>query len=241
MRNKALLRLILAALSLTSVAASAARKGEVVLSRDGRMISVTNGTHAVTRVAPSDAGLVTIFDNIGKTYPKGTYWCCEGYSIIGPNASARLPEYRLAVAFTPSANHIVTKLEVAIAHFIGKNQLVLSLSNDAGGLPGMAIKTWLMTGLPVFGSCCTVDTKGDAAGIAVTAGTQYWIVVSVSGDNSDTIAEWNVEDVDQVDTYAVPVAYYCSADKNGSCGNNDAWTLDTSTSTQGPAFAVMGR
>ena len=64
---------------------------------------------------------------------------------------------------------------------------------------------------------------------------------SHDGDNSDTIAEWNVEDVDQVDTYAVPVAYYCSADKNGSCGNNDAWTLDTSTSNQGPAFAVMGR
>jgi hypothetical protein len=236
------LTLTLAALILTSVNAFAAAKGEVVLSKDGRMISRTNGTHAVTRVASSDSGLVTIFDNIGKAYPKGTYWCCEGYSITGPNASPLLPEYWLAVAFTPSANHTVTKMEVAIGHFRGKNELVLSLYNDVSGLPGTAMKTWQMTGLPVFGSCCTVETKGDAAGIPVTAGTQYWVVVSTVGDNSDTFADWNVEDIDQVDTYTVPVAYYCSNDQGGgNCGNNDAWTLDTSSGNQGPAFAVLGR
>jgi hypothetical protein len=233
--------LTLVVLVVTSLSAFAARKGEVVMSKDGRMMSVTNGVQSVQRVAPSDAGLVTIFDNIGKAYPKGTYWCCEGYSITGPDASGRLPETWLAVAFTPSDNHLVTRVEAAISHFTGTNELVLSLNNDASGLPGTAIRTWNMTDLPAFGSCCVVATKEDAAGIPVTAGTQYWIVVSTKGKSSNTFADWNVEDIDQVDQYTVPVAYYCSDDQGGNCGNNDAWTLDTSNGTQGPAFAVLGK
>ena len=155
--------LTLATLALTSLTAFAAPKGDVVISKDGRMISVTNGVHSVTRVAPSDAGLVTIFDNIGKAYPKGTYWCCQGYGITGPDASGRSPEFWLAVAFTPSDNYMVTRVEVAISHFAGSNELVLSLNNDASGLPGTAIRTWNMTDMPLFGSCCTIQTKDDAA------------------------------------------------------------------------------
>jgi hypothetical protein len=235
------LTLTLAVLTVTSVTAFAAHKGEVVLSKDGRRISITNGTHVSTRVAPSRAGLVTIFDNLGKAYPKGTYWCCEGASITGPNASPLLPEYWLAVAFTPTADHTVTQLEVAIGLLRGKDELFISLYNDVGGLPGTAIKTWLKTGLPTFGTCCTIVTKTDPYGIPVSAGTQYWIVVGTKGANADTFADWNVEDIDQSDAYTVPTAYYCSADKAGNCGNNDAWSLDTGGSNQGPAFAVLGR
>jgi hypothetical protein len=243
MRKKTLPTLILtlAALTLTSVTASATHKGEVVVSKDGRRISITNGAHVSTRVAPSRAGLVTIFDNLGKAYPKGTYWCCEGASITGPNASRLLPEYWLAVGFTPTADHTVTQLEVAIGLFRGKDELFISLYNDVGGLPGTPIKTWLKTGLPTFGTCCTIVTKTDPYGIPVTAGTQYWIVVGTKGENADTFADWNVEDIDQSDAYTVPTAYYCSADKAGNCGNNDAWSLDTGGSNQGPAFAVLGR
>jgi hypothetical protein len=232
---------MLAALTLTSVAALAARKGEVVMSKDGRKMYVTNRAHAVTQVTPSDSNLATIFDNIGKAYPKGTYWCCESYSITGPDVSERLPEYWLAVAFTPSADHTVTMVEVAVNLLSGNNQLALSLSNDVSGLPGTAIKTWHLRSLPPAGSCCTIEVGKDGAGIPVTAGTQYWIVVSTEGQNSDTYAGWNIEDIDQVDLYTAPIAYYCSDDKGGSCGNNDAWTLETGTSNQGPAFAVLGR
>lgn len=233
--------LTLATLALTSLTAFAARKGDVVISKDGRMISVTNGVHSVARVASSDAGLVPIFDNIGKVYPKGTYWCCDGYSITGPDASERLPEFWLAVAFTPSANRTITRVEVPVGLHSGANKLLLSLNNDASGLPGTAIRTWRMTDLPPLGSCCTVETKGDATGIPVTAGSQYWIVVSTEGKSSNTSAGWNLEDIDQVDQYTVPIAYYCSDDKGGNCANNNAWTLMTGTGTQGPAFAVLGK
>jgi hypothetical protein len=235
--------LMLVALILMNVSgtAFAANKAEVVMSKDGRKIYVTKSTRAVARAKSSESGLVTIFSNIGKVYPRGTYFCCESYSITGPKASGRLPEYWLAVAFTPTADHVVTMVEVAVNLLDGADHLVLSLNSDASGLPGASLKSWHLRSLPEAGSCCTVGAGEDRAGIPVTAGTQYWIVLSTVGANSDTYAGWNVEDVDQVDTYNVPVAYYCSDDRGGSCGNNDAWTLDSSTSNQGPAFAVLGR
>ena len=249
MRSKTLL--MLAALTIISVTAlaadnaatktAAAGKSEVVTSKDGRKIYVTKSTRAVARATSSESGLVTIFSNIGKVYPLGTYFCCESYSITGPKASGRLPEYWLAVAFTPAADRVVTMVEVAVSLLDGADHLVLSLNNDANGLPGASLKSWHLRSLPAVGSCCALGVGKDRAGIPVAAGTQYWIVLSTVGANSDTYAGWNVEDVDQVDTYNVPVAYYCSDDMGGSCGNNDAWTLDGSTSNQGPAFAVLGR
>jgi hypothetical protein len=249
MRPKTLLTL--AVLTLTSIMVFAANvvaadvsssnKPEVVLSKDGRRMYVANGARTVTRAASSHAGLVAIFDNIGEAYPLGTYWCCQSVSITGPKASGRLPEYWLAAAFTPRRDHTVTLVEVAVNLMYGSDVLDLSLSSDANGLPGTPLKTWHIRSLPAPGTCCTLEVGKDRAGIPVTGGTQYWIVLTTNGDDSNTFAGWNVEDINQVDTYDVPIAYYCSDDRGGSCGNNDAWTLDQSTSNQGPAFAVLGR
>jgi hypothetical protein len=239
MRPKTLL--ILALLTLTSVMVLAADKAEVVLSKDGRRMYVANGVRTAKGAASSHAGLVTIFDNIGEAYPLGTYWCCESVSITGPRASGRLPEYWIAAAFKPSKDRTVTMIQVAVNLMYGSDVLDLSLSSDANGLPGTPVKTWHLRSLPAPGSCCTLKMGKDKTGIPVTAGTQYWIVLTTNGDDSNTFAGWNVEDINQVDNYDVPIAYYCSDDKGGSCGNNDAWTLDMGGSNQGPAFAVFGR
>ena len=235
MCKRTLLTLIV--LALASVTVFAAGKDNAVLSRDGRTTIATKRAQAVTRTtAPSDAALVKIFDNIGTAYPKGTYWCCEGYTITGPTALSGFPEYWEAGAFTPSANHTVTKVEVAVGFVEGTNGLVLSINNDASGVPGTAIKSWSLSGLPTFGSCCVVEARGDSAGIPVTAGTQYWIVLKTNSKESTTWAAFNVNDTDEVD--AAPTAFYCSQDKGGSCSNNDKWTAGRSV--PGPAFAVLG-
>jgi len=234
MCKKTLLTLIV--LALASVTAFAAGRDGVITTKDGRMTIATKRTPSVTRTASSDAGLVKIFDNIGTAYPKGSYWCCGGYTITGPTAISGFPEFWSAAAFTPSANHTVTKIKVAVGYVEGTNGLVLGLYNDASGVPGTAIKTWNLTGLPNFGSCCTVEEKGDSAGIAVTAGTQYWIVLKTNSKDSNTYAAFNLNDTDQVDP--APAAQYCSADKGGSCSKNDAWTAFSSQ--PGLAFAVLG-
>jgi hypothetical protein len=140
-------------------------------------------------------------------------------------------------SFTPSANHTVTKVEVAVGFVEGTNGLVLGLYSDASGVPGKAIKTWALSSLPTFGSCCTVEARTDAAGISVTAGTQYWIVLKTNKKETTTWAAFNVNDTDQIDSQVT--AFYCSQDVSGSCSNNDKWTA--SQSTPGPAFAVLGK
>jgi hypothetical protein len=227
--------LTLTVLALASLTAFAASKDEIIVSKDGRMVITTKRTAAATRSDASEPGLVKIFDNL-SIYAKATYWCCEGYTILGATAISGSPEIWTAAAFTPSANHTVTKVKVAAGFIEGTNGLVLSLYTDASGVPGTAIKSWGISNLPNFGSCCVVESRSDAAGIAVTGGTQYWIVLKTNTKDSTAFAAWNVNDTDEVDT--APAAQYCSDDKGGSCGTNDAWTAFSSE--PGLAFAVLG-
>jgi len=57
-----------------------------------------------------DPDLVTIFSNLASKYPKGVYWCCSGYNVMGPNSG--VGEQWMAAAFTPDADGTVTKIEV---------------------------------------------------------------------------------------------------------------------------------
>jgi hypothetical protein len=228
--------LTLTVLALASLTAFAASDG-VVLSKDGRMTIATKPTRSTARTPSSDAGLVTIFNNIGTAYPKGSYWCCEGFTITGPTAISGFPEFWSAAAFTPSANQTITKIKVAVGFVEGTNGIVLALYNDASGVPGTRIQTFNLSGLPNFGSCCVVEVRTDATGIPVTGGTQYWIVLKTNSKTSNTWAAFNVNDTDQVDP--APAAQYCSADKGGSCGSNDKWTAFQSQ--PGLAFAVLGK
>jgi len=227
--------LTLTVLALASLTAFAASKDGIIVSKDGRMVITTKPTAAATRSDASEPGLVKIFDNL-SSYAKATYWCCSGYTIAGPSAISGFPEFWTAAAFTPSANHTVTKVKVAVGFIEGTNGLVLSLYTDASGVPGTAIKSWNISGLPNFGSCCVVESRSDAAGIAVTGGTQYWIVLKTNKKDATTFAAWNVNDTDEIDS--TTFAQYCSDDQGGSCGTNDAWTAFSTT--QGLAFAVLG-
>jgi hypothetical protein len=235
MRKKILLTLTV--LALASLTALAANKDGIVTTKDGRMTIATKPTKSVTRTEPNDPSLVKIVDNIGTAYPKGKYWCCEGSTITGPTAISGFPEFWTAAAFTPTANHTITKIEVAVGYVEGTNGLILALYNDASGVPGTPIKAFAVSGLPNFGSCCKVVSATDNAGITVTAGTQYWVVMKTGKKTSNTYAAWNLNDTDQVDS--VTFAQYCSDDKGGTCGTNDKWTAFTTTT--GPAFAVLGK
>jgi hypothetical protein len=235
MCKKALL--MLTVLALASVTAFAASKDGIVLSKDGRKTIATKPIHSTKAQRPSDdAGLVKIYDNIGTAYPKGEYWCCEGATVFGPTAITGEPEYWEAAAFTPSGNHTISKVEVAVGYVEGYNGLVIGLYSDASGVPGKVIKTWPVTNLGDFGSCCTVSTAKDTAGTAVKSGTQYWIVVKTNGKSSNTFAAWNVNDTDQLDPE--PSAFWCSDDKGGSCNTNDQWVAGSEQ--PGLAFAVLG-
>jgi hypothetical protein len=229
--------LTLTVLALASVTAFAASKDGVVVSQDGRMTIATKPVHsAATRTPSDDAGLVKIVDNLGAAYPKGEYWCCEGATIFGPTAASGAPEFWEAAAFTPTADHTVAKIEVAVGFVEGTNGVVLTINKDASGVPGTVIKSFQLSGLPTFGSCCTIEKVSLSAGIPVKANTQYWIVLKTNAKESNTWAAWNVNDTDQVDP--APTAFWCSDDKGGQCSVNDKWVAGESQ--PGLAFAVLG-
>jgi hypothetical protein len=199
--------LVSAALVFASAIAILAAKNNVFLQgnrttvwgKHAKMTVVTDPAPSFTATNLNDTGLVTIFSNLAAAYPKGEYWCCTGYNVMGPNSGAG--EQWMAAAFTPRANHTVTKIEVAVGYSQqGTNGVVLSLNHDNNGVPGKALKTWNVSGLPRFGDCCGLVVKSDSTGIPVNAGTRYWIVLSTNSNESDTVDGWNVIDTNQVDS-----------------------------------------
>ena len=88
--------------------------------------------------------------------------------------------------FTPLVSGTATQIDVAINYDMGfTNNVTLSLQNDSGGLPGSTITSWSLTSMPVSPGCCDTVTLSQS----LTAGTQYWLVMSPGDPN--TFANWN--------------------------------------------------
>lgn len=228
----------LAALALAGAAAFAGTKDGLSFRNEGREVFSHGPILSYTPADLSDPGLVKIYDGLASKDPKGVYWASLGATITGPNAAQGFQEYWAATAFTPTTDHTVTKIEIAVSYIRGTNGVVVSLNADSNGLPGAPLKTWHLTNLPKFLSCCTLDTATDTKGIPVTGGTQYWVVVSTDSGDTNFWGGANINVVDEVDPAVT--ASYCSDDVGGTCTNaNDAWTLQTGI-LPGFAFAVLG-
>jgi len=220
---------IVIVLSLTGAAAAGENPAVVPIPVQGpnakMMVLPGAPAQAPVSVNESRKGLVTIFSSLASKYPKGVYWCCTGYNVMGANSGSGVQW--MGGAFTPSANHTLTQVEVAVGYSgQGPNGVVISVNKDNGGAPGKALKKWNVSGLPVFGTCCTIIVKTDKTGIPLTGGTQYWVVLSTNSSETDTVDGWNVSDADQVDQ-ATTASY-------------DGTIWHTFQAVPGLAFAVRG-
>jgi hypothetical protein len=240
MRKRSAVALTLLALTAATAVALAAGDVQRITNRQGAFTTAA----AERRAAPiplndsGDTGLVAIGDSFSK-YAKSPYWAWTEASVNGASYSGG-PELWTAAPFTPRAARTATKVEVAAIWTSGPNGLVLSLNKDAGGIPGSAIKSWKLTNLPQS-LCCAVEAAEDKAGIRLTAGTQYWVVLATDAAEADTSAGWALSELGQ--KHGATVAQYCSDDRGGSCSGyglqNDAWTAFHSL--YGIAFAVLGK
>lgn len=200
--SRVLSTLALFIVATTSIALAqnrTAEKSKAVAVRGNHawMTTLSERPQNFTRPNIQNAGLVTIFSNLATTYPNGLYWCCTGYNVMGPNSGAGVQW--MAAAFTPDANHTVTQIDVGAGYSQqGTNGIVVSLNLDRNGKPGKALKKWVASGLPSFGTCCGLVTVSDNSGIQVNGGQQYWIVLSTNKSETDTVDGWNVDDTDQV-------------------------------------------
>lgn len=145
--------------------------------------------HVPSQEAPM--GLKKIFGNLGK--PTNAYNDTSGWSVSGPNSITNFAEF-IALPFTPKSNAHVSQIRVAVVYGgFGANQVNVSLYGDANGAPGTLLAgPATITNLPSNGTCCVVS-DATLPPVAVTAGSQYWIVVDtpLSGTGSDFFGIWD--------------------------------------------------
>lgn len=137
-------------------------------------------------------GLARIYSNLGSStdaYNDGTGEVVSGpTSIIGFSLFYALP-------FTPKTDAHVREVKAPLVYNgFGANQVNLSLYSDSDGVPGTILAgPETIKNLPSFGTCCTMASWTLSAPLAVSAGTQYWIVADTptTGTGSDFYGAWN--------------------------------------------------
>ena len=218
---------ILSFIVLFSFAALAQVNNGVGASKGARLTLAHNPSSVQVPYANQNARLKTIYSNLATKNPKGLYFSLEGETIQGPWWGA--PAW-YAVPFTPTFNATVTTVEVPLGYVfaINSTDVIVSLNVDNGGLPGDALQTWMVTidKSVATGTCCSVYTE--TGSVPVSAGQQYWVVVSTESD-SDMYVAWNVQTTDEIDP--VTNAYY----------DGTGWyTYQTDPTNDGAAVGVYG-
>jgi len=137
------------------------------------------------------ATLQKIFSNLGPS--TAAYNPYAAWSLNGP-ASGGFTQF-VSLPFTPAASAHVMLVAAAITYSgSGANQVNISLYSDIGGIPGTLLAGPVtVRNLPTFGTCCKLAYAQFPAGVAVSAGTQYWIVgdTPVTGTGSDLAGAWD--------------------------------------------------
>jgi hypothetical protein len=222
----ALVTCLLLIAGIVALAAAGHRNG-IVVSNDGRTVIATHPMNTVIKAPSAPAGLTKISGNL-SAYPFGVYFCCYGDTISGIDSFLG-SDYWAAVPFTPSTNMTVTKVQASVGWGqSGTNGVTLSINADSNGVPGNSLGSVDVNNLGIFGQCCTLaEANGGNQGVPVTAGTQYWFVVSTDSNYLTTFDAWAFNSTDM---RSYPYAFYATS--------NGGWIA---TSGLLPGYAVYGK
>jgi hypothetical protein len=229
--------LCLTLVALASMTAVAADDTGVTLTRDGRLALATKAPPTVTPAQLNAPGLSVISGNLSD-FPFGIFFCCFGNTIAGINSALGF-EVWVAIPFTPAANMKVHKLESSVGWIVNTDtNFLLGVYSDASGVPGKPLKNFKAVAANQYGACCTLVTETSKAGISVTKGTQYWLVVSTDDKNHGSFfGAWAFNSTD-MRTY--PIASWCKSTGSQCGSNNGKWVAGQSGDPL-PAYAVLGQ
>ncbi|MBZ5598534.1 MAG: hypothetical protein LAN83_09435 [Acidobacteriia bacterium] len=175
---------------LAAVAMGQASKDGVITINGGRTtVYMKPPSPVVAPAQPPSADLVTIYSNLGTG--SNVYNAIAGSGVLGRQVPGQPRPEWLANGFTPTADHTVTEIQVGVTYVSGDNEMVLSLNEDNGGVPGKVLHTWHFANLSAFGTCCTLQTARLKTGIPVKKDTLYWVLVRTSRQGVDTWDVWN--------------------------------------------------
>jgi hypothetical protein len=190
-------------------------------------MSVVAGTAAYTAPLPSPRELSVIFSNVGKKYPDGVYFCCDGLSVGGPDTDLGLLVWP-AIAFTPAADTTVKIVDSSVGYSGGTNNVVISIAADAGGLPGTVLGSARVTGLSIFGDCCGL-ARAKFQGVNLVAGQQYWVYAGTDDEDTDFVGAWSFNSTEQIKTVRFAENY------------GQGWQLINAAARPAPSFAIYGK
>ncbi|HXC44755.1 MAG TPA: hypothetical protein VNY51_14695 [Candidatus Dormibacteraeota bacterium] len=168
-------------------------------------------------------GLKLISGNLSED-PFARYFPLSGLAVSGPN-SVFPDSAEVAVAFTPRANVTIDALLAAVQWGQGKNEVVLSLAQDSNDSPGTIIASFPVANLPGNETCCRVAVA-DHVGVAVMAGTKYWMIATTDSSDADFFGQWCLNTRD-MRPHEIAQNY-----------DNTGWIVENYVQ---PAYAVLGR
>lgn len=179
----------LGVLFTSSAAAAQSRKDGVATLNGGRTAIYLNKPQTNLPAQHPDTKLVTIYSNLGTG--TNVYNAIAGTGVLGRNVPNQpFPEW-LGNAFIPTADHTITQIQAGITYVQGPNTVIVSINDDNNGIPGKALYTWRFNNLPLFGTCCTLQSGTANPGVPVKKGVQYWFVVRTGPTNQGTWQVWN--------------------------------------------------
>jgi len=227
--------LCLTLVMLASMTAVAADDTGITLTRDGRLAIATKAPSTITPAQVNPPA--TISGNLSD-FPFGTFFCCFGNTIAGINSALGF-EVWVAIPFTPAANMKVHKVEASVGYLSNTDtNFLLGVYNDASGVPGTPIKNFKAVAANQYGACCTLVTASSGAGIPVTKGTQYWLVVSTNDKKHGAFfAGWAFNSTDM---RSHPIASWCKSTGSQCGSNNGKWVAGMSGDPL-PAYTVIGK
>jgi hypothetical protein len=174
----------------SAFAAGQAGRENVITINGGRTtVYMKPPSPVVTQAQPAPAGLATIYSNLGTG--DNVYNAIAGTGVLGRDVPNQPRPEWVANGFTPTADHTVTEIHVGVTYVSGDNEMVLSLNENNGGIPGKVLHTWHFANLPTFGACCTLQVAKLRAGIPIKKDTLYWVLVRTSHQGTDTWDVWN--------------------------------------------------
>lgn len=96
----------------------------------------------------------------------------------------------VALEFTNSTGEdmYLTQIDLADSFVSGDNSMILNLYANNAGVPGTVLESWVVSSLPDLGTCCTVETVHDSAGVVLSNGASYFLAPV---PDSTTVEAWN--------------------------------------------------
>ena len=146
-------------------------------------------------VSSASGAPIVLFNTFG---PGDTYNTSTGWTIGTVDAIDQGDQFAIGAA-TP---HYLDKIELAVGHVGGTNQLDVWLMSDAAGQPGAIIEAFSFTdAMGAFGSADPPLAANSVLRPVLYPGTSYWLIASAPA--ADTWAAWNWNSLVVSGTHAV--------------------------------------